>query len=396
MRPLNIAMKLKPIFVLPVLFALVLVLCIGVLVLEERGVSLDYLESLIPTRPEVVQTEPPTEPEETEAATEESTEEVTEEVTEAPTEEPTEAPTEAKDDNFFTLTFVGDCTLGSTAAAWDLESSFIQVVGDDYRYPFANVVDIFENDDFTLANLEGPLTEIGEPLQKQFVFRGPPAYTAILTENSVEAVTLANNHALDYGFEGRSATMEALKEAGVSYGAREQSFLYTTESGLTIGVYCDDFAFDRAHIADSIASLRERGAEIVVCAFHWGEEQVYEPAQNEIDWGHIAIDAGADIVAGHHPHVLQPVEYYKNGVIFYSLGNFSFGGNANPTDTDSVILQQEVFRGPDGMVNLGTLNVIPVSITSTPGRNDYQPMPLEEGTDAYNRVMEKLFGAPEE
>ena len=392
MRPLNIAMKLKPIFVLPVLFALVLVLCIGVLVLEERGVSLDYLESLIPTRPEVVQTEPPTEPEETEAATEESTEEVTEEVTEAPTEE----PTEAKDDNFFTLTFVGDCTLGSTAAAWDLESSFIQVVGDDYRYPFANVVDIFENDDFTLANLEGPLTEIGEPLQKQFVFRGPPAYTAILTENSVEAVTLANNHALDYGFEGRSATMEALKEAGVSYGAREQSFLYTTESGLTIGVYCDDFAFDRAHIADSIASLRERGAEIVVCAFHWGEEQVYEPAQNEIDWGHIAIDAGADIVAGHHPHVLQPVEYYKNGVIFYSLGNFSFGGNANPTDTDSVILQQEVFRGPDGMVNLGSLNVIPVSITSTEGKNDYQPMPLEEGSEAYNRVMEKLFGAPEE
>ena len=386
MRPLNIAMKLKPIFILPIIFALVLVLCIPVVMLAERDIS---LEALIPTRPaeEVQETEPPTE---------EATEESTEEATEAPTEAPTEEPTEAKDDNFFTLTFVGDCTLGSTAAAWELESSFIQVVGDDYRYPFANVVDIFENDDFTLANLEGPLTEVGEPLQKQFVFRGPPAYTAILTENSVEAVTLANNHALDYGFEGRSATMEALKEAGVSYGAREQSFLYTTESGLTIGVYCDDFAFDRAHIADSIASLRERGAEIVVCAFHWGEEQVYEPAQNEIDWGHIAIDAGADIVAGHHPHVLQPVEYYKNGVIFYSLGNFSFGGNANPTDTDSVILQQEVFRGPDGMVNLGTLNVIPVSITSTPGRNDYQPMPLEEGTDAYNRVMEKLFGAPEE
>ena len=387
-------MKLKPIFILPIIFALVLVLCIPVVMLAERDIS---LEALIPTRPaeEVQETEPPTE-----EATEESTEEATEAPTEAPTEEPTEAPTEepteAKDDNFFTLTFVGDCTLGSTAAAWELESSFIQVVGDDYRYPFANVVDIFENDDFTLANLEGPLTEVGEPLQKQFVFRGPPAYTAILTENSVEAVTLANNHALDYGFEGRSATMEALKEAGVSYGAREQSFLYTTESGLTIGVYCDDFAFDRAHIADSIASLRERGAEIVVCAFHWGEEQVYEPAQNEIDWGHIAIDAGADIVAGHHPHVLQPVEYYKNGVIFYSLGNFSFGGNANPTDTDSVILQQEVFRGPDGMVNLGSLNVIPVSITSTEGKNDYQPMPLEEGTEAYNRVMEKLFGAPEE
>ena len=380
-------MKLKPIFVLPILFALVLALCIPVVMLAERGVS---LESLIPTRPEpeIVETEPTTEPEETEAPTEESAEAPTEETTEPPTE----APTEAKDDNFFTLTFVGDCTLGSTAAAWNLESSFVQVVGDDYRYPFANVVDIFENDDFTLANLEGPLTEVGEPLEKQFVFRGPPAYTAILTENSVEAVTLANNHALDYGFEGRNATKDALNEAGVAHGAREQSFLYTTESGLTIGVYCDDFAFDRAHIAESIASLRDQGAEIVVCAFHWGQEQMYQPAQNEIDWGHIAIDAGADIVAGHHPHVLQPIEYYKDGVIFYSLGNFSFGGNANPTDTDSVILQQEVFRGPDGVVNLGSLNVIPVSITSTPGRNDYQPKILEENDPAYERVLQKLAG----
>ena len=374
-------MKLKPIFVLPILFALVLALCIPVLLLREGDFS---LEGLIPTRPEVVETESPTEPEVTEAPTEEAT------------EPPTEAPTEGKDDNFFTLTFVGDCTFGSVPIAWDMEDSFIQVVGDDYRYPFANVVDIFENDDFTLANLEGPLTEVGEPMEKQFVFRGPPAYTAILTEISVEAVTLANNHALDYGFEGRNATRDALKEAGVACGTREQSFISTTDSGLTIGVYCDDFAFDRAHITDSIAQLRQQGAEIVVCAFHWGQEQMYEPAQNEIDWGHIAIDAGADIVAGHHPHVLQPIEYYKNGVIFYSLGNFSFGGNTRPSDTDTAIIQQEVFRGPDGVVNLGSLNVIPCSVTSTEGRNDYQPKILEEGSEAYNRVMEKLFGAAEE
>ena len=377
MRPLIIAMKLKPIFVLPIIFALVLTLCIPFLIPRAE-------------KPALEATEPSTIPEETVEATEDSTEEITE----APTEEPTEAPTEGRD-GFFTLTFVGDCTFGSTAATWEYESSFVQVVGEDYRYPFAKVVDIFENDDFTLANLEGPLTEVGTPMEKQFVFRGLPAYTAILTENSVEAVTLANNHALDYGFEGRKATMEALTEAGVAYGAREETFLYTTESGLTIGVYCDDFAFDRVHIADSIASLREQGAEIVICAFHWGQEQMYQPAQNEIDWGQIAIDAGADIVAGHHPHVLQPVEYYKNGVIFYSLGNFSFGGNTHPTDTDSVILQQEVFRGPDGVMNLGELKVIPVSITSTKGQNNYQPMPLEEGSEAYNRVMEKLFGAPE-
>ena len=375
-------MKLKPIFVLPIIFALVLALCIPVLMLLEKDFT---PESLIPTRPaEEIQE---TEPEETEAPTEAATEEVTE----APTEEPTEAPTERKD-GFFTLTFVGDCTFGSTPINWEYGGSFVQTVGDDYDYPFANVRDIFENDDFTLANLEGPLTEVGAPQEKQFVFRGPPAYTQILTGSSVEAVTLANNHALDYGYEGRTATKEALTEAGVAFGAREESFLYTTESGLTVGVYCDDFAFDKTHITESIAALREQGAEIVICAFHWGEERDYIPNQNEIDWGHVAIDAGADIVAGHHPHVLQTVEYYKNGVIFYSLGNFSFGGNANPSDTDSVILQQEVLRGPDGAVNLGDLKAIPCSITSTPGLNDYQPKILAENDPAYERVLQKLAG----
>ena len=366
-------MKLKPIFVLPIVFALALALCIPFLIPRAE-------------KPAEEVTEHSTVPEDTL----ESVEDPTEEITEEPTEEPTE-----NRDGIFTLTFVGDCTFGSTAANWEYGGSFVQTVGDDYDYPFANVRHIFENDDFTLANLEGPLTEVGTPLEKEFVFRGLPAYTNILTGSSVEAVTIANNHILDYGYEGRTATKEALTEAGVAFGAREESFLYTTESGLTVGVYCDDFAFDKAHITDSIAALREQGAEIVVCAFHWGEERDYIPNQNEIDWGHVAIDAGADIVAGHHPHVLQPVEYYKNGVIFYSLGNFSFGGNANPSDTDSVILQQEVLRGSDGAVNLGDLKVIPCSITSTAGLNDYQPMPLEEGSEAYNRVMEKLFGTPE-
>ena len=378
-------MKLKPIFVLPILFVLVLALCIPVLILDRRDIS---LEALIPTRPAEENVEPtvpedPTVPEETEEATEEAAEEATEEATEPP---------EENKDGFFTLTFVGDCTFGSTADTRENANSFVQVVGEDYDYPFANVAGIFESDDFTLANLEGPLVDGGVAAQKQFAFLGSPDYTAILTGSGVEAVTIANNHALDYGFEGRNATKATLLDAGIACDAREQSFLYTTESGLIVGVYCDDFAFDRDHITASIASLREQGAEIVICAFHWGEERDYDPNQNEIDWAHVAIDAGADIVAGHHPHVLQPIEYYGNGVIFYSLGNFSFGGNTNPEDTDTVILQQEVFRGPDGMMNLGSLNVIPCSITSTKGANDYQPRLLDESEPAYERVLQKLAG----
>ena len=373
-------MKLKPIFVLPILLALALV--VGGLFQIPRG-----------GKPVLEVTTPSTEPAETAATSEptEPTEEVTDSETEKPTEEATEVMVEGSETTF-TLTFVGDCTFGSTEVNWTYESSFVQTVGEDYRYPFANVAEIFENDDFTLANLEGPLTEVGEPAEKQFVFRGKPEYTAILTQNSVEAVTMANNHILDYGYEGRTSTREALAAAGVVYGAREEYFLYTTESGLTVGVYCDDFAFDRTHIRESIAALREQGAEVVVCAFHWGEERDYSPNQNEIDWGRIAIDAGADIVAGHHPHVLQPMEVYNGGVILYSLGNFSFGGNANPTDMDTAIVQQQIVRAADGSISLGELTVIPCSISSVSSYNNYQPTPYEIGSEAYDRVMQKLAG----
>ena len=289
----------------------------------------------------------------------------------------------------FTLSFVGDCTFGGSDAYRGLESSFDSVVGTDYDYPFAKVRHIFEADDFTIANLEGPLTEDGTPMDKQFVFRGSPAYTAILTGSSVEAVTTANNHFYDYGEIGMRSTRNALDAAGIAHAWRG-SFLHTTDSGLTIGVYCDDFSFDRQEMADAFAKLREQGAEVIVCAFHWGEERVYTPDANQVGWGHAAIDLGADIVYGHHPHVLQPIEAYKQGVIFYSLGNFSFGGNTWITDRDTAILQQQVIRQPDGTVSLGDTIAIPCCVSSAADINNYQPIPLEEGSAAYERVMEKL------
>lgn len=307
-------------------------------------------------------------------------------VTEAPTEPVTEAPTEP----VYTLTFVGDCTLGCSDANREKEAGFVKVVGENYDYPMANVRHIFEADDFTMANLEGPLTEGGTKADKQFVFRGPAAYTQILTGSSIEAVTTANNHSWDYGDQGQKDTAAALDAAGVAHAGREGTFLYTTQSGLTIGVYCDDFAFDRAHITDSIAALRQQGAEVVVCAFHWGEEKAYTPNDKQVSWGHIAIDAGADIVYGHHAHVLQPIEYYNGGVIFYGLGNFSFGGNIFPFDKDTAILQQQVIRQADGSLVMGDTIVIPCSVSSVDDMNNYQPTPMAEGSEAYNRVLGKL------
>lgn len=309
--------------------------------------------------------------------------------TDPPTDPPADPPTEPQPE-VFTLTFVGDCTLGSNPAGAYFESSFVNTVGDDYGYPFANVRHLFEADDFTMANLEGPLTERGTPASKEFVFRGPPAYTAILT--GVEAVTIANNHIRDYGEQGWEDTRAALDAAGIAYGGREEAFLYKTDSGLTIGVFCDDFTFDRDQIKNAVASLREQGAEVVVCAFHWGIEGAYRPEQNQIDWAHIAVDAGADIVYGHHPHVLQPIEYYGNGVIYYSLANFAFGGNTWPSDSDTAIIRQQIIRDPGGTVRLGETEIIPCSVSSIQGQNNFQPTPLEEGGEAWERVMKKLAG----
>lgn len=297
------------------------------------------------------------------------------------------------DQDRYVLTFAGDCTLGSTAEKAGSSSSFITTIGTNYDYPFENVAEYFENDDFTIVNLEGPLTQTGTAAAKTFAFKGPTAYTQILTGSSVEAVTLANNHAEDYGKEGYQSTVNALESASVAYVEKNKTTLYETESGLKIGLYAASFEFNKSNMASSITALRNSGAEIVICAFHWGTEGAYRPTSNQEYFGHAAIEAGADIVYGSHPHVLQKIEEYKGGYIFYSMGNFSFGGSTFPQDYDSAILQVEVLRQENGSVKLGQLTRIPVSCSSVNSYNNYQPTPYKEGSKEYDRVLSKLDGS---
>lgn len=333
-----------------------------------------------------------TAPTETQQAETEAPTEATEAPTEDATEPPTEAPTEPEEQTSFTLTFTGDCTLGTNRDSWNNQYHFIKLIGEDYDYPFANVVQYFENDDFTMINLEGVLAESGSAAGKRFTFRGPTAYTQIMTGSSVEAVTLANNHTEDFGKAGYQSTVEALQGAGITYVEKNASAIYTTEGGLTIGLYAAAFNFDMGDIRSEIKSLRDQGADIIVCAFHWGTEGAYRPNNTQQSIARQAIDAGADIIYGHHPHVLQKVEEYNDGIIYYSLGNFSFGGSVYPQDYDSAVLQQEVVRNEDGSFSLGKLNIIPVSISSISGRNNFQPTPLAETDKAYDRVLSKLDG----
>ena len=323
------------------------------------------------------------------------TTEAPETTTEAPTTVPetTEAPTTIPPEpEVFTLTFTGDFTPGCKPGQEKNPKSYLGTVGDDYEFPFANLRDIFSTDDFTFINMEVVLGKVGKQANKTFVFYGPEEYVQIMTSSSVEAVTLANNHTEDFGIEGYENTKRVLDENDVVYVEEDKTTLYTTSSGLVIGLYADSFDFVESEVRENVADLEERGAEIIICAFHWGTEGAYRHNDKQTRYAHAAIDAGAHIVVGNHPHVLQEMEVYNGGLIFYSLGNFSFGGNNSPKDYDSAVVQQQVIREYDGTIRLGELTIIPIRISTDPNRNNYQPIPYEVDSEGYNRVLEKLNG----
>lgn len=316
--------------------------------------------------------------------------------TEAPATIP--APTDATEPTqpttqYYTLTFVGDCTLGSNPDDSYSPYSLVQTVGTDYGYPFRNVLDYFENDDFTMANLEVVFGNGGSAADKLFTFRGPAEFVQILNGSSVEAVTLANNHILDFGTGGYNSTKQVLDDGGVAYVEKDSTRMFTTESGLVIGLYAASFDISKSDMVSDIRQLRKDGAEIIVASLHWGLEGKYRYNSDQELLAKAAIDAGADIVHGHHPHVLQRIEEYNGGIIYYSLGNFSFGGNTYPRDMDSAVIQQQVIRDPDGTVRLGEMTIIPCSISSISDRNNFQPTPYPEDSTAYHRVLSKLDGS---
>lgn len=337
--------------------------------------------------PETEDTRPSAADEGTEPAAEETTQPPTEEVTEPPTEAPTEPGPET-----FTLSFMGDCTIGSAPNQFNVMYSILWYIGEDYGYPFRNVIDYIKDDDLSVVNLEGTFCDPGTSSGARFTFRAPTEYVNVLTENSIEAVSFANNHTMDYRQTGYDSTLATLTEAGIPYVEKDGSMLMTTESGLTVGFYAISFALDEEDMTAELAALREQGAEVVIVSVHWGAEGSFRAAHTQTEIAHKAIDAGADIVYGHHPHVLQKIEEYNGGIIYYSLGNFIFGGHHWPQDLDSAILQQEIIRDLDGTISLGQLTIIPVSCSSLPAQNDFCPTPYEPGSDKYERAMSKLLG----
>ena len=292
-----------------------------------------------------------------------------------------------------TLSVVGDCTLG-TDETFDYDTSlnaYYENYGADYF--LQNVKNIFSADDLTIANFEGTLTDSDEREDKTFAFKAPASYASILTGGSVEAVNTANNHSHDYGEQSFDDTLAALDDAGIVHFGYDETAVMDVKGikvGL-VGIYeLYDHLEREQQLKDNIAKVKADGAQLIVVIFHWGNETETVPDSNQTTLGRIAIDEGADLVCGHHPHVLQGIETYKGRNIVYSLGNFCFGGNSSPSDMDTMIYQQTFTIDADGVKKDNVTNIIPCSISSAAydGYNNYQPTPAKG--DEATRILGKI------
>ena len=287
---------------------------------------------------------------------------------------------------------VGDCTIG-TDEQFDKSSNFdaFYIVKKDPGYFFQGVRDVFAADDLTVINMEGTLTESDTRQDKTYAFKGDPKYTEILTAGNVDAANLANNHSKDYGEQSYTDTIQYLESAGIATFGYDRTSVLDIKGikvGL-VGIYVLADGMERQQqLIDNIQSVKNQGAQVVIVSFHWGTEKATYPDDIQKTLAHIAVDNGADLVVGHHPHVLQGIEEYNGKNIVYSLGNFCFGGNRNPLDKDTMIFQQTFTFENGELVQDNVKNIIPCSLSSVKEYNDYQPTILE-GSES-ERVLQKI------
>lgn len=305
--------------------------------------------------------------------------------------------------------------LGDVALGQDMSFNYTDSFGyvfekqeGNYEYFFSNVVDVLSQDDLTIANLETTLSVEREKAEKydygnNYWFIGKPEYANILRAGSVETVNLANNHTYDYGQAGYDSTRAALKEAGVGYFGYDDVLIKDIK-GIKIGMigfnqlgrYEEglDMNVFKNEVKEQIENLRER-CDLLIANFHWGEEYKYVNNALQQELAYLAVDSGADLVIGHHPHFLQPIEKYKGKYICYSLGNFCYGGVKKPKDGDydTVIYQQDfVFDSNNVLQPVEEPMIIPCSISSSNGFNDYRPKLAVE--PQFSRVCEKMKFTP--
>ncbi len=290
------------------------------------------------------------------------------------------------------ISAAGDFTIG-TDESFGYDGTFVHEADKKgLKHFVGGLNDIFKNDDLTTVNLETTLTNATKKAVKKFRFKGDPSYVQILTLGGIEAVNLANNHIHDYLEQGYQDTITNLKKENIGFFGYDNKYL-TTVKDIKIGALgyegWNDTTEIRGQVSKDIQELRDQGAQIVLVHFHWGVERQYVPTESQKSLARYTVDAGADLVLGHHPHVVQGIEEYKGKFIVYSLGNFMFGGNRNPSDKDTYVFQQTFHLKNGELTDKKEINVVPFSISSVKNRNDYRPTMLE-GAER-DRVKQKII-----
>lgn len=294
---------------------------------------------------------------------------------------PTEPTTPPEPETFdVTVTFTGDtmlaCYKNETTAG-----SFNEYADRyDPTYFLEKVRPIFEADDFTVVNLENVLTDnnlaaVAKDHDPAYWYCSKTSNVNILTSSGVEGVSIANNHIYDYGQQGYLDTVDALNQANLEYGFGSK-IMYFEKNGFTIAVICHGLwgEFQTNDIIHYI-NVAEEKSDYQIVFYHGGKMKVHEPDGWKVKASRKLVDAGADLVIGNHPHVLQPREIYNGVEILYSLGNFCYGGNRAP-ENRTIIYQMTLTIDKDNKIVSETSTIVPCYVY-TAARNNYQPAPIE-------------------
>lgn len=275
-----------------------------------------------------------------------------------------------------TISAAGDCTLGVDSRYNSVFNQYYKRHGDAYF--LKKVKSVFAKDDLTIVNFEGTLTSGGKRASKAFTFRGPAKYVNILKKGSVEVVNLANNHSLDFGKGALNNTKKVLKKNGIPFSYKS-TIAYKKVKGVKVAFLGFDEVdgVKKKDVKNGIKKAKKAKADIIIVSFHWGIERDYYPNAIQKKLGRYAIDCGASLVLGHHPHVLQGIEKYQGRYIVYSLGNFCFGGNTNPADKDTMIFQQTFTVKNGKLTSKNNAKIIPCSLSGKSSTNDFQPRVLK-------------------
>ncbi len=319
-----------------------------------------------------------------------------------------------EDEDRLLISLLGDCSVGDAYGSIKAKNSFHSMVQENgYAWPFSSVADLLAADDLTVANLEVVLTERNQHKDIMYPLRGLPEHARILLEGSVEAVNTVNNHSYDYGRAGYVDTLNTLDEYNiVHFGSmqyrREDGFddiAVLDIKGFRVGLFGMSYPQDGdlKHIDELLLELKEnRKCDIIIASMHWGREGFTgadKLTSVQLNLSRHLIEHGADVVYGHHPHVLQPMVFYQDKPVFFSTGNFIFGTISNDLDDHTAVFQLTFEKNGSDAV-LRRVEVIPYM---TGKKGDYRPVVPENQEDrekafsilSPKRNISKFTPAPE-